>query len=81
MCLASGNPATCTVAGILAWDDSEWGNKYFEKGMAEGCTYTVTKTSQGYQVVVEGSKSAVDNFLSEFKKHVLSDNWQYYSGY
>jgi hypothetical protein len=81
MCLASANPATCAVAAILAWDESDWGNKLVERGVGAGCTYTVEKTSQGYKVVVEGAKSAVDNFLYEFKKYVLKDNWMYYTSY
>lgn len=81
MCYASANPATCAVAAFLAADASEKGPQWVEKGFEAGCSYTVKKTSQGYEVTVEGAKAAVDNFLSEFKRYVLKDDWRYYSGY
>lgn len=81
MCYASVNPATCAVAALLALDASEWGDNLVERGFEAGCSYTVKVTSDGYEVTVEGAKSAVDNFIYEFKRYVLKDNWQYYSGY
>lgn len=81
MCYASANPATCAVAGLLALDASEWGSNLVERGFEAGCSYTVEKTSQGYKVTVAGTKTAVDDFIYEFKRYVLKgDSWMY-SGY
>lgn len=79
VCAASANPVVCRAAAAIKFvTDRPSVSDWIEKGVENGCNWSVKKTGNIIKITIEGTKQAVDNATRELERNIYRLYFQPY---